>query len=415
MPLSRPARVRHTRRLPSALSLAGLLALFGCAPHKPPAPPPPTVSVAAPLSMTIVDWDDYDGQFIAVDSVDIRPRVSGYLLKVGFKDGDMVRKGQLLFQIDPRPYQAALDQAKGAQGHSEAALVNAQEQLARGRTLVGAHAISQQAFELLEAAQRQAVADLEASKASVAAQALNVQFTRVTAPLSGRVSDRRVAPGNLVTADTTVLTNITSLDPIWFQFTGSEALYLKYQHEAQNGTRPSSRSSPTPVEIQLQDEPTYRWHGRVDFVDNQIDPSSGAIRQRAVVDNPGDFLTPGMFGHLRLAGSGAYPALLVPDTVISNDLNQRVVLVVGPGNIVAERAVTLGPLYRGLRVIRSGVRPTDLVIIDRIQSARVGAKIDARRGSIQPGPAPTAGGGQPAYADPVPTAASPAAEVAAPR
>jgi RND family efflux transporter MFP subunit len=373
------------------------------------------VTVATPLSLTIVDWDDYEGQFIAVDSVDVRPRVSGYLIKVGFKDGDMVRKGQVLFQIDPRPYQAALDQAKGAQAHDEAALINAQQQLVRGRTLVEAHTLSQQAFEGLEAAQRQALADLETGKANVAAQALNLQFTKVTAPLSGRISDRRVAPGNLVTADTTVLTNITSLDPIWFQFTGSEALYLKYQRQAQNGTRPSSRQAPTPVEVQLQDEKTYRWHGRMDFVDNQIDANSGAIRQRAVIENPDHFLTPGMFGHLRLLGSGAYPALLVPDTAISNDLNQRVVLVVGPGDVAAERPVSLGPIYRGLRVIRSGLGPDDLVIIDNVQKARIGAKVRPRRGAVQPGPASAVPAGSPGYTDPTPTAASPAAEIAAPR
>jgi RND family efflux transporter MFP subunit len=403
--------VRQTRRLPLALKLAGLLALFGCAPHKPPAPPPPTVTVSKPLSLSMVDWDDYDGQFIAVDSVDIRPRVSGYLLRVGFKDGDRVRKGQVLFQIDPRPYQAALDQAKGAEAHAQAALLNAQEQLVRGRTLLGAHAISQQAFELLEATQRQAAADLQTAKANVAAQALNVQFTRVTAPLSGRISDRRVAPGNLVTADTTVLTNITSLDPIWFQFTGSEALYLKYQREAQSGTRPSSRRAPTPVQIQLQDEPTFLRRGRMDFVDNQIDPGSGAIRQRAVIENPGDFLTPGMFGHLRLQGSGAYTALLVPDAAVSNDLNQRVLLVVDAKGVVAERPVRLGPIYRGLRVIRSGVKPDDLVVIEGLQQARAGMKVKVRRGAIQAGPSAILPEANPGYVDPMPTGASPAADL----
>jgi RND family efflux transporter MFP subunit len=403
--------VRQTRRLPLALKLATLLALFGCAPHKPPAPPPPTVTVCKPLSLSMVDWDDYDGQFVAVDSVDIRPRVSGYLLRVGFKDGDRVRKGQVLFQIDPRPYQAALDQSKGAETHAQAALINAQEQLVRGRTLLGAHAISQQAFELLEATQRQAAADLQTAKANVAAQALNLQFTRVTAPLSGRISDRRVAPGNLVTADTTVLTNITSLDPIWFQFTGSEALYLKYQREAQAGTRPSSRRAPTPVQIQLQDEPTFLRRGRMDFVDNQIDPGSGAIRQRAVIENPGDFLTPGMFGHLRLQGSGAYTALLVPDAAVSNDLNQRVLLVVDAKGVVAERPVRLGPIYRGLRVIRSGVKPDDLVVIEGLQQARAGMKVKVRRGAIQAGPSAILPEANPGYVDPTPTGASPAADL----
>jgi RND family efflux transporter MFP subunit len=389
-------------------ALAAVLAASGCAQKTPP-PPPPAVTVAAPLAMTVVDWDDYDGQFIAVNSVDIRPRVSGYLIKVGFRDGDMVRKGQVLFDIDPRPYQAALDQAKGAEAHAAAALTNAQEQLTRGQALLAAHAVSQQAFESLQATARQAQADLVTAKANVAAAALNVTFTHVTAPLAGRVSDRRVAPGNLVTADTTVLTNIASINPIWFQFTGSEALYLKYQHEAQNGSRASSRSAPTPVEVQLQDEPTYRWKGRMDFVDNQIDPGSGAIRQRAVIDNPNNFLTPGMFGHLRLQGSGPYNALLVPDTAILTDLNRRVVYVVADGKVV-EKAITPGPLYRGLRVIKDGLAAGDTVIIDGLTRARPGAKVDPRRGQITAAPATAATPS--GYSEPMPTAASPAADVA---
>ncbi len=406
---------RQSRLLTLIGVVAGAAALWACSPHKPPPPPPPAVAVSAPLQMTVVDWDDYEGQFVAVDSVDIRPRVSGYLMKVGFKDGDMVRKGQMLFEIDPRPYLAALDQAKGAEGHDEAVLTNAQEQLARGRTLVAAHAISEQAFELLQAAERQAAADVQTGKANVAAQALNVQFTRVTAPLSGRISDRRVAPGNLVTADTTVLTNITSLDPIWFQFTGSEALYLKYQREAQNGTRPSSRRAPTPVEIELQDQSSYRLHGRMDFVDNQIDPNSGAIRQRAVIENPGAFLTPGMFGRLRLVGSGPYSALLVPDAAVSNDLNQRVVLVVGRDDVLAERPVTLGPIYRGLRIIRSGLSPGDLVVVDELTRAKAGLKIRPQRGAITPAPEPAGPAASAGYVDPVPTSASPASDVPATR
>lgn len=363
--------------------------------------------------MTVVDWDDYDGQFIAVDSVDIRPRVSGYLIKVDFRDGEMVRKGQALFEIDPRPYQAVLDQAKGLQAHDQAALVNAQEQLSRGRTLLAAHAVSQQSFELLDAAERQAAADLLTARANVQAAALNVAFTHVTAPLAGRISDRRVAPGNLVTADTTLLTNIASINPIWFQFTGSEALYLKYQHEAQNGTRPSSRSAPTPVEISLQDDSTYRWKGRMDFVDNQIDPGSGAIRQRAVIENPNGFLTPGMFGHLRLEGSGPYPALLIPDTAVLTDLNRRIVYVVGADGKVVERGITAGPLYRGLRVIRSGVAPGDLVIIDGLSRAKPGAKVSARRGVIAPPAASSGAEDHTGYVEPLPTAAAPAADVPA--
>jgi RND family efflux transporter MFP subunit len=363
------------------LSLAAV-GLAACAAKPPPPPRAPTVTVATPLSMDVVDWDDFLGQFVAVDSVDVRPRVSGYLQKVAFKDGDSVRAGQLLFVIDPRPYQAVLDQAKGQQAHAEAALVNAQAEAARGQVLLTAHAISQQADDLLVATSRTAAADVVSAKAAVAAAALNLAFTRITAPLAGRISDRRIAPGNLVTADTTVLTNIVNLDPIRFAFTGSEALYLKYERENAAGTRESSRRAANPVEIRLQDEPTYRWKGRMEFVDNTLDPGSGTIRGRALVPNPGNFLTPGMFGHMRLLGSGSYNALLIPDQAVVTDQERQIVDVLGKDNVVHAVPVELGPLSRGLRVVRTGLNANDLIVIDGLQRVQSGQKVDPRRGRI---------------------------------
>jgi RND family efflux transporter MFP subunit len=395
-------------RISSTPILAALLcvAAWACG-KKPASPPPPAVTVAAPLRMMIIDWDDYDGQFESTNSVDVRPRVSGYLISVGFKDGDYVAKGQRLFKIDPRPYQAALDQAKGQEVHDVAALANANTQAARGKLLLAAHSVSQQAYDQLVANARQAAADVESARATVQTNALNLGFTDVTAPLSGRISDRRVAPGNLVTADTTVLTNIVSLDPIWFGFTGSEALYLKYERANQAGTRTSSRFKANPVEIRLQDEPAYRWKGHMDFVDNALDPASGTIRGRAVIANPTHFLTPGMFGHLRLLGSGAYPALLIPDQAISTDQTREVVFVVGSGGKVAERGVSLGPLYASLRVIRSGIGPDDLVIINGVQRARPGTKVAVRRGVI-PAPTPPTAAPPGGNTEPVSTGAAPA-------
>lgn len=372
-----------------------------CAPKRPPAPPPPNVTVAHPLSRQVVDWDDYLGQFEAENSVDVRPRVSGYLESVGFKDGDLVRKGQVLFVIDPRPYQAALDQARGQEAHAMAALANAKTEEARGEQLLAARAISQQAYDALLATERQAAADLVAAQAQVQTNALNLGFTRVTAPLAGRVSDRRVAPGNLVTADTTVLTNIVDVDPIWFGFTGSEAMYLKYERANDAGTRTSSRQTPNPVEIRLEDETDYRWKGRMDFVDNVIDPSSGTIRGRAEVPNPTGFLTPGMFGHMRLLGSGPYQALLVPDQAVVTDQTNQVVYVVSPDGAVSERLVRTGPLSQGLRVIQSGLSPNDLVIIDGLQRAHPGQKVSAHLGSIAPAP----GGQGPGFVEPTATSA----------
>jgi RND family efflux transporter MFP subunit len=369
-----------------AVLILSLLVLAACAARTVPPPPPPPVTVATPLPMKVVDWDDFEGQFQAIDSVDIRPRVTGYLQSVAFKDGEIVRKGQLLFEIDPRPYQAVLDQARGAQEHAQAAYANALADSVRGKTLLAAHAISEQAYDALVASERTALADLASTRAQVAAAALNVDFTRVTAPLAGRVSDRRIAPGNLVTADTTVLTNIVSLDPIRFLFSGSEALYLKYQRANAAGTRTSSRFVANPVEVRLQDETDYRWKGHMDFVDNALDPSSGTIRGRALIDNPGDFLTPGMFGHLRLLGSGAYDALMVPDAAVFTDQERQVVFVVGADGLARQRPVELGPLSRGLRVIRSGLAPADRVIIDGVQRAQAGHKVAARLGAIVAGP-----------------------------
>jgi RND family efflux transporter MFP subunit len=371
------------------LTLAAVTA-SGCTPKARKADPAPAVTVANPLQRTVVDWDDYLGQFQAVNSVDVRPRVSGYLQSVGFKDGELVRKGQVLFVIDPRPYKAALDQAKGQQAHAEAALTNARTEAARGEQLLAARAISQQAYDTLVAAQGQAAADLVAAQAIVRTNALNLGFTRVSSPLSGRVSDRRVAPGNLVSADTTVLTNIVDLNPIWFGFTGSEALYLKYQRANSAGTRGSSRQTPNPVEIRLQDETTYRWKGWMDFVDNAVDPGSGAIRGRAVVDNPDGLLTPGMFGHMRLLGSGPYQAILVPDQAVVTDQTRQAVFVVAPDGMVSERMVEVGPIAQGLRVIRSGLSVGDRVIVEGTQRARPGQKVTARAGAIAPLVAPAA-------------------------
>ena len=376
--------VRFGRALFAMMLVCG--ALTGCA-KKPAKPPPPNVTVATPLRETIVDWDDYVGQFAAVDSVDIRPRVSGYLQSVGFTDGSIVHKGQLLFVIDPRPYQAALDQAKGQQAHAEASVADAKSQLERGQTLLAAHAISQQAFDTLSATEHQGEADVLSAKAQVATASLNLEFTRVTSPMNGRISDRRVAPGNLVTADTTVLTNIVNLDPIRFAFTGSEALYLKRQREA-------AHAGALPVEIKLQDEPTYRWKGRLEFVDNALDTSSGTIRGRAVVDNPAYFLTPGMFGHMRLRGADPYDALLAPDQAVVTDQTREVVYVVDAGNTVHERDVVLGPLFNGLRVIKSGLGPGDRVIIDGVQRARPDQKVTPTTGQVKQVPPSPAGAPQ---------------------
>jgi RND family efflux transporter MFP subunit len=315
--------------------------------------------------------------------VDVRPRVSGYLTRIGFKDGELVKKGQVLFEIDPRPYEAVLDQAKAQAQRAEATLQNSRTTLERGKTLLAARAISQEELDNRLAAERQATADLAAAQANVRNAALNLSFTKVAAPLAGRVSDRRVAVGNLVNADSTVLTTIVSLDPIRFTFDGSEALYLKYQRDNRDGRRKSSRQASNPVLIRLQDESEYRWKGQMDFVDNALSSGTGTIRGRAVVDNPGAFLTPGMFGHLRLLGSAPYTALLVPDKAVQTDQTIQALYVLGPDGVVQQRQVDPGPVVNGLRVIKSGLKPTDVVVIDGLTRVKPGDKAKGMPGEIR--------------------------------
>ena len=294
--------------------------------------------------------------------------------------------------IDPRPYQAALDQAKGQEARAVATLANARIERARAERLYAAKAIAEQEYETRLAAEQQAAADLIAARATTATAALNLSFTRVTAPQDGLASDRRVAPGNLVTQDTTILTNITDLNPIRFSFYGAESLYLKYQNQAVTGARPSSRSFANPVEIRLQDQPNFAIRGRMDFVDNTLDPNSGTIRGRALVDNPKLIYLPGLFGHLRLLGSGAYEALLIPDEVTTTQQSDIIVYVVGRDGKIEQRKITEGPLVDGLRVVTKGLKADDELVIDGLQRAKVGVKVKVKQGEItapNPGASPT--------------------------
>jgi RND family efflux transporter MFP subunit len=346
-----------------------------------PAPPTPEVTVASPLARDVLDWDDYVGRFEAVEGVEVKPRVSGYLVGIHFRDGQYVRQGQTLFTIDSRPAQAQLDQARAQLARSEAQLVNARTELARSRALAAQKAASIEELEQRQAAMRSAQADVAAARAAVRARQLDIGFTRVAAPISGQVSERRIDRGNAVTADQTVLTTIVSTDPVHFSFDGSEALLLRYQRQ-NGGVRLGA-----PVRIRLQDEAQFVHAGRLDFLDNSLNAGSGTIHARAVVPNPDGFLKPGMMGRLRLAASAAYPALLVPDTAIVTDAARRVVYVVDKKDMVAVRPVQLGPLNGNLRVVRSGLSPQDRVIIGGIQRAMPGQKVRFRKGQI---PAPTA-------------------------
>lgn len=368
---------------------------------------PPSVTVATPMVKRIVDWDEYSGRFEPVDSVEVRPRVSGYIQKIAFRDGQFARKGQLLFVIDPRPFQAVLAQATAEEARAKAAATVAGTVFARTKTLLDAKAVSQEEYETARSTVQQAQAAVASAAATTQAKRLDVDFTRVTAPASGRLSDRRLSVGNYVTNGTTVMTTIVSLDPIYFGFTGSEALYLKYQRANRAGTRPSSRVAPNPVDIKLGDETDYNWHGRMDFVDNALDQGSGTIRGRAVVRNPSGILTPGMFGRMRLLGSGSYSGLLIPEDAVVTDQTRKTVLVVGADNVATPHVVELGPLVDGLRVVRSGLQPADRVIIGGVQRARPGTKVTTVAGRIVP-PAPGTGPQAPELTEPPASAATPA-------
>ena len=380
------------RALGVAVAAVLAVALVACSGHGPPPSAPVNVLVSRPLKRKVVDWDDFVGHFEAVNSVDIRPRVTGYLQSINFRDGQMVRKGDLLFVIDPRPYQAVLDQAKGQEAHALSAESDANIELARAKKLLADGAVSEQEYQTRLATAQQATADVLAAKAAVESAALNLGFTRVTSPLDGRASDRRVAPGNLVTQDTTILTNITDLDPIRFIFDGAESLYLKYQSLGQMGVRRESRYYPNPVEIRLQNQAEYTIKGRMDFVDNALDTNSGTIRARAVITNPKLLLTPGMFGHLRLLGSGTYEALLIPDDSVTTQQSDQIVYVVGRDNKIEQRKISTGPLVDGLRVVRSGLFVTDQVVIEGVEHVRVGMVVSPKPGRIvppHPGASPT--------------------------
>ncbi len=363
---------------PAALLLLAAVALASCHKKKAPPPPPPTVVIAHPLRQRLTDWNAYVGQFTSIDAVDLRPRVSGYLQRLYFRDGQMVRKGELLFLIDPRPYEAALGQAKGQTARARATLNNAEVELKRARLLFQAQAGSEQDVETRLAAEQQSKADLLAAIENQRAAQLNLDFTRIVAPLTGRISDRRVAPGNLVTADTTLLTSIVNQDPIRFEFQVSEALFLQQQRELGR-----ARAIGDPVDIRLQDEPSYRQHGRLEFIDNALDNNSGIIRLRAVVPNRQGFLTPGLFGHARLPGTATYDGILVPDGAVAQDQNRQTAMVVGRDAVMRVRAVTTGPLVQGLRVVRSGIGPGDYVVIQGGTKAKPGAKVSPRLSEIR--------------------------------
>jgi RND family efflux transporter MFP subunit len=355
------------------------LALAGCdekAQSQAVAPPP--VTVAQPVKRTVTDWDEFTGRFEAIEEVQVRARVGGFVNSVEFKDGAIVHAGDLLYIIDPRPFEAVVLQAEGQLADARAKGELAKRDLERGLTLVQTSAVSEQVVDQRrQALQAARAAETQAEGALKAAQ-LNVEFTHVLAPITGRVSRHLVTLGNLVQGSeggATLLTSIVSLDPIYIYFDVDEATYQRNSKLWFEGKRPSSRDTPNPVQVTLTGETKPSHEGKMDFLDNRLDVSTATLRSRAVIPNKDLSILPGQFGRVRIIGSAPYEALLIPDTAIATDQSRKIVFVVKDDNTVEERPVVLGSLDDGLRVIREGLKAEDHVIVNGLQRARVGAKV----------------------------------------
>ena len=359
------------------LCLAGVALTSGCSKEM-AAPPPPETMVAQVISRRITDWDEFTGRFQAVESVEVRPRASGYIDQVLFREGQLVKKDDVLFVIDRRPYQADYDRARAG-----LALANSQYELAkleaeRVQKLKDSGAVSREELDQRVSLLNQQEAGVTAAKAALDSAGLMLSFTKVTAPIDGRVSRAEVTRGNLVTGGNTggtLLTTIVSLDPIYVYFEGDENAYLRYTALARQGERSSSRDVRNPVRVGLSDEQGFPHEGRMDFVDNQLNVTTGTIRGRAVLDNREGRFTPGLFARIQLLGTSEHDAILIEERAIGTDQSQNFVLVVGKDNKLEYRAVELGRSTDGLRIVRKGLKPDEVIVTAGLQRVRPGMQI----------------------------------------
>src|SRR6266566_586237 len=380
--VQKPTSMMRARLSVLPLAVLFAVALSGCG-EKPPqqaaAAAAPPVTVAQPAKRTVTDWDEFTGRFEAVEEVQVRARVGGFVTNVEFRDGAMVNTGDLLYVIDSRPCEAVADQADGQLADARAKAELAKRELDRGLTLNKSQAVSDQIVDQRRQALQAAHASETQAEGALKAAQLNIEFTHVLAPITGRVSRHLVSVGNLVQGSdngaSTLLTTIVSVDPIYIYFDVDEATYLRNNKLWFEGKRPSSRENPNPVQVALTGETKPSHEGKMDFVDNRLDLSTGTLRGRAVIPNKNLSILPGQFGRVRLIGSAPYEALLVPDTAIATDQSRKIVFVVKEDDTVEARPVVLGPLDEGLRVIREGLKAEDRVIVDGLQRARVGAKV----------------------------------------
>jgi len=365
-----------------ALALS-LLLIAGCARNEAApaaaAPPAPQVSVAQVVSRQVTEFDEFTGRFVAVERVEVRPRVNGYIASVGLTPGREVKKGDVLFTIDPRPYQAEVKRAKAELARARTQLALARSERERAVKLLEQRALSQEEFDSRVAGSEQADANVEVASAALDTAELNLSYTRIESPIAGLVSREEVTTGNLVSAGQTLLTTVVSVDKIYVEFEGDEQVYLKYAAMNRSGELANARDSHLPIWIGLADETGTPHEGKMVFVDNALDAQTGTIRARALLDNKERRFTPGLFARVKLVGSGKYDALLINDSAIGTDQNVRYVFAVGADNKVEYRAVKLGPVVDGMRVVREGLKPGESIVVNGLQRVRPGVTVAPQR------------------------------------
>jgi len=367
-----------------------LLVLAGC--NQPqqsavaPTFPPPDVVYATPLARDITDKDEYTGRLAAVKSVDIRSRVSGYLQSIHFREGAIVKEGDLLYIIDPRPYKAKYDQAAANLNKAIATRELAKNDLARAARLMQSHTLAEEVYDARTKQLQEAEAVVEAARAVVAATELDMEFTHIRAPISGRIGKTQVTDGNLVKGgdmESTLLTTIVALDPIYVYFTVDEKNMLRYMRNEKTGAGTYGGDPAQPMWLRLSDETEYLHKGQLDFIDNKFDNATGTMEVRGIFPNPNLMLQPGMFANVTMVGEGPYSGLLIPDSAISMDQTLKYVFVVGPNNMALRKEIVTGRLLGDLRVIRSGLQPDDRVIITGIQKVVAGMPVNPKPGVIE--------------------------------
>jgi RND family efflux transporter MFP subunit len=387
--------VKYSLTIAAALVSVSLLGLYACAPNHAAeapaaaAPPAPQVSVAKVLTRDITEFDEFTGRFEAMERVEIRPRVAGYISSVNFVQGHEVKKGDVLFVIDPRPYEAEYKRAKAELARARTQLALAKSERERAVKLLEVHAISREEFDTRVSGSEAAEANVQAADAAVDAAALNLTFTQVRSPISGLVSRAEITAGNFVNTGETVLTTVVSVNPIYVSFEGDEQVYLKYTDPARQGAGSNSRTSQNPLWVGLANEQGHPHEGKLVFLDNQLDPQTGTIRVRGQFDNSNLRFTPGMFARVKLTGGAKYNAVLINDSAVGTDQNVKFVYVVNAKNQVEYRAVKLGPLVDGLRVIRQGLKIGETIVVNGLQRVQPGATVNPQLVAMGPRNSPT--------------------------